>query len=257
MKYSMLITIIIPILSASIVCAQDENHSTSFYPGGISLQYGYGTFATKDYYISPERYAGNMPFYYIAWARPHNRYVYNLNFGFKLSEKITNYNVTTRILQFRFSQGFLYALKPISPGGKTLSFWIGPTSDISYYVNNPDIAVSGFDYTNSFVTMVSLGFRGDAFYNLAEKFRLGSSLQFTLVSLGLRTVDREEDNQPEAKILSPLSGLNGSFSLTIEYDIFKWLSLNAGYRFDILRVTGWEDLIAAGNSGIAGVVFRF
>ncbi|MBN1133261.1 MAG: hypothetical protein JXR52_06170 [Bacteroidales bacterium] len=233
-----------------------DNESFS-YPAGLTLQAGLGSYAVKDRYISPEKYSGIMPFYCIGWSHCHERNVYNLNFSFRQSEEIINNNVTTRIIQFRFSQGFLYPLKPFKVTGKRLGFWLGPTTDIAYYVNNPDIAVSGFDYTNSYVTMVSLGFRGDALYHISKRLFLKSSLQFTMVSLGLRTVDREEDDQPGAKILSPLSGQNGSFTLGIAYNAFRWLTVNVTYRSDLTRVAGWEHIISAGNSGVVGLTIRF
>jgi hypothetical protein len=227
------------------------------YPGGISLRYGMSAFALTDRYISPERYDGVLPNYYIAWARVHNRYLYHLSFAFGQSEKISNYSVRTRVQNFRLSQGFLYPLRPAGLFRKDLDLWIGPTTDIFYYVNHPKIAVSGFDYTNSYATLISLGFRGDGIYPLSGRFSVRTSLQFTLLSLGMRTVDSEEDPGPGVKFLTPVSGLNTSFELGIHYDPLRWVSLGLSYRFELTRITAWDDMLYASNGGFLELKFRF
>ena len=227
------------------------------YPGGISLKYGWGAYALRDNYISPERYDGVLPFYAIGWTHTHDRYVYKLNFALRQADDIKNFNVSTNIVSFKLSQGFLYPLKPLNLFDKDLSLWLGPTTDVFYFENSPDIAVSGFDYTNSFSTLISLGFRGDGMYSIAKKFSFESSLQFTILSLGMRTVDSEEDEQPGAKPLTLASGLNASFDLGMCYDLFHWLSLGLSYRFELIRITAWENILSASNGAFVGLYFRF
>ena len=227
------------------------------YPGGITLSYGIGTFALRDEYISPERYTGILPYYAVGWTRFHQKYIYRLDFAFRQSDKFKNNNVTSNVLAFKLGQGFLYPVKPLTLFRNEMGLWIGPTTDVSYFENNPDIAVSGFDYTNSFATLISLGFRGDVIYPISGKYVSEASLQLTMLSIGMRTVDSEEDDQAGTKLLTPVSGLNASFNLGIGYDLLKWLSLGIHYRFDLVRVTAWEDLLSAGNSAIIMLHINF
>ncbi len=236
---------------------QSDASKQLLYPGGISVRYGTGSFALVDHYISPERYSGVLPYFALGWTRTHNRYIYKLDFAFRQSDAFKNNNVTSDVLSFKLSQGFLYPLKPVNLLHKELGLWIGPTTDIFYFENNPDIAVSGFDYTNSFATLISLGFRGDGIYPLSGRFAIESSLQFTMLSLGMRAVDSEEEDQSGTKLLSPASGLNASFNLGIQYNLFKWLSLGLSYRFDLIRITAWEELLSAGNSAFIELHFNF
>jgi hypothetical protein len=245
------------LLSGFTLAAQTGIETAVLNPGGISLRYGYGSCALKDYYISPERYDGSLPYYEIGWTRMHEKYLYRLRFAFSQSGEISNYSVTTDVLNFKLSQGFLYPLKPFKIFSRDLGLWIGPTTDIFYYLNNPHIAVSGFDYTSSYATLFSLGFGSEAIYPLGERISLESILQFSLLSVGLRTVDVEEDEQSEVLPLTLASGLNGSFDLGMRYDPLPWLSVRVSYRFELSRITAWEDVLSVTNSIILGILFRF
>lgn len=245
------------LICTSVLHGQDNATEPLLFPGGISLQYGIASFALVDEYISPERYTGLLPGYALEWNRSHENYVYALGFEFGQSDDFSNNHVTSEVLKFRLSQGFLYCLKPVKLFQKELGLWIGPGTDIFYFENSPDIAVSGFDYSHSFATLVSLGFRGDAIYPFSERFSLESSLQFTLLSLGIRTIDKEEEEDSAAKLLSTLSGLNASFFLGMNVELTGWLSLGLAYRFTITRVSAWDEILMAGNSVCATLQFRF
>jgi len=249
--------IIALLICATPMAGQPVDSDSLLYPGGIALRYGTSYFSMKDQYISPERYQGLLPYYALGWTHTHQKYVYKLDFALRQSSVIENNDVSSDVLNFQLSQGFLYPLKAMTLFKKELGLWIGPSTDIYYFENNPDIAVSGFDYTNSYATLISLGFRGDGIYPLSGRFAIESSLQFTLVSLGLRSVDSEEDDEPGAKLLSLASGLNTSFELGMRYNLIQWLSVGISYRFDLLRITAWEDILTAGNGGFFELHFNF
>jgi len=251
------ITIFLVTILSCNLSGQSRTSEPVGYPGGISLQYGKGSYALKDNYISPERYDGLLPYFALGWTRTHSKYVYKLSFAFRQADEITNYNVSTQILSFRLSQGFLYPLKPVKLFKRDLGLWIGPSTDIFYYDNNPFIAVSGFDYTNSYATLFSLGFRGDAIYPFTDKLSVESSLQSTILSVGIRSVDSEEGDQSGAKPLTFASGLHASFDLGIYYDIFNWLSMGLNYKFEITRITQWENILSSSHNAIIDLRIKF
>lgn len=257
MNYRIRIIVITVLVLSINLSGQSSTSEPVGYPGGISLQYGMGSYALKDNYISPERYDGLLPYFALGWTRTHEKYVYKLSFAFRQGDDITNYNVSTQILSFRLSQGFLYPLKPVKLFKRDLGLWIGPSTDIFYYDNNPNIAVSGFDYTNSYATLFSLGFRGDAIYPIAEKLSVESSLQSTILSLGTRSVDSEEGDQSGTKPLTLASGLHASFDLGIYLDLFHWLSMGLTYKFEITRITEWENILSSTNSAIIDLRIKF
>ena len=73
------------ILSISgIFFGQDSVNQKSIYPEGITLEYGIGSYAVTDDYISTEKYSGSMPYYRILWTKPHDDYVYHLGLDYQV-----------------------------------------------------------------------------------------------------------------------------------------------------------------------------
>ena len=121
----------------------------------------------------------------------------------------------------------------------------------------PDIAVSGFDYAESYAGLFSLGFRLEAIYPLIPKFQVESSVTATALSLGLRSVDKEEDNASPVKFLTLFSGLNSSFDLGTRYYLLDKLSISIAYRLEFVRISGWETLLSASDNLVIGLNYRF
>jgi len=174
---------------------QDTINYHNLYPGGISIEYGIGSYSVKDEYISKEKYSGILPYYSLGWVREHNKYIYQLKMEYRNSDEIKNYNVSTNITQFTLSQGFLYPLKKGELFNKDLNLWLGPSTELFFFYNKPNIAVDGFDYAQSIGVLVSLGINIVGTYSLNSKFQIESSLGITALSLGFRMVDMEEDDQ--------------------------------------------------------------
>jgi predicted porin len=236
---------------------QDTLNHLNVYPGGISIEYGIGSYSVKDEYISKEKYSGSLPYYSFGWARKHNKYVYRLEMAYRNSNSIKNYNVSTSITQVTLNQGFLYPLKKKLLFKKELYIWLGPSTEFFFYYAKPHIAVSGFDYAQSFAGLFSLGFNADIVYSLNQSFQLESSLRSTVLSLGWRMVDSEEDDQSPVKPLTLFSGLNCSFNLGARYYIFNRLSVIITYKFELTHISAWDPLISTSNNAIIGLTYRF
>jgi len=236
---------------------QDTLNYQTVFPSGISVGYGIGKYSLKDEYISKEKYSGTLPFYSFGWVRKHNKYVYHLEMEYRNSNSISNYNVSTNITQVKFSQGFLYPLKKMLLFNKDLNIWLGPSTDFFLYYSKPHIAVSGFDYAQSFAGLFGLGLNADAIYLINKKLQLESSLNLTVLTLGWRMVDSEEDDQPPVKPLTLFSGLNSSFDLGARYYIFNKLSVKLAYKFEFTRISAWEPLLSASDNLVIGLTYKF
>jgi hypothetical protein len=252
-----LLVLAIFILAFQKITCQDSISYPEGYSSGISLVYGTGSVSVRDRYISQEVYSGTTPFLSIGWTRRHDRYVYRLTSEYRQSDKIHNYNVSTDITQFSISQGFLYPLKKISLFNKDFFLRMGPGTEIYVFANKPRIAVSGFDYAQSFAGMISLVYSAEVIYLLEKKFHIESSFRFSVLSLGFRSVDSEESDQETVKPLTTFSGLNSSFHLGFNYYLLKPLSLQVAYRFELMRISSWEPLQGISNNIIIGTVYNF
>ncbi len=236
---------------------QDSLDCKRTFPSGITIEYGFGNYSLKDEYISKEKYSGTLPYYSIGWARHHETYVYRLDMSYRNSNNIKNYNVTTNITQFTLNQGFLYTLRNISIFQKNLYLWLGPSTEFFFFYNDQNIAVSGFDYAQSLAGLFSIGLNINGIYPLRYHLQLESCLRLTVLSLGFRRVDNEEDDQSAVKLLTLFSGLNSSFDLGVRYYLLDRLSVKLSYKFELTRISAWDPLLSASDNLIFGLTYSF
>jgi hypothetical protein len=253
---NLIITILILFIDSNLP-AQDAVTKPNLFPAGLTMKYGTGHYSHKDEYISGEKYTGMMPFYSLEWARSHERYVYQLEMIYRHSSGIRNHHVSADITQFMMSQGFIYPLREMLLFKKDLFLWIGPSSELYFFYNKPEIAVSGFDYAQSYAMLASLGLNAEGILPLNQKFNAESSVHLTVVSVGGRMVDNEEDGQSPVRLLTLLSGLNSSFSLGVRYQVFNPLTVRIAYRFEFTRISKWTPLLAASDNATVALTYRF
>lgn len=237
--------------------AQDSSNIKTSFPEGITVEYGIGSLAVTDEYISGEKYSGPIPYYSLGWAKQHSDYVYHLKLDFRNSSEIKNYNVSADIYQFTLNQGFNYALPEFTIFDKDVSLYLGPSTEIYVYYNRQNIAVSGFDYSQSFVLLISGGISSELYYKLWDDLNLEGTLGFGVLSLGFRMVDEEETDEKPVKILSLFSGTNLTFTFGPRYYLFENLSVKASYLFHLTRVSSWEPLLSASDNVILTLTYGF
>lgn len=245
------------ILLSGILFGQDSLTQKPIFPEGIAVEYGIGSYAVTDEYISKEKYSGSLPYYRIEWANQHTNYVYHLSLNYQYSSEIKNYNVSTDIHQFTLNQGFLYPLSKFTLFNKEAYLYLGPSTELFFYYNNQNIAVSGFDYAQSIALLVSLNASSEFFYKLWDNFNIESSLGFSVLSLGFRMVDSEEEDVSPARILTLISGTNLVFKLGPRYYLFDNLSLKAVYLFHLTRISSWEPLLSASDNLVFTLTYGF
>lgn len=252
-----LLSLALIISISGIFFGQDSVNQKSIYPEGITLEYGIGSYAVTDDYISTEKYSGSMPYYRILWTKPHDDYVYHLNLNYQYSSEIKNYNVSADIHQFTLNQGFDYALPKFRLFNKDAYLYLGPSTELFFYYNNQNIAVSGFDYAQSIALLISLGVSSELFYQLSNKFYIETSLDVDLLSLGFRMVDSEETDESPAKLLTVISATNTVFRLGLRYYLLDNLSIKAAYLFNLTRIDAWEPLLSASDNIIFTLTYGF
>ncbi len=249
--------LILILLIAGTSQGQDKNAVENPYPAGISIHYGMGHYAMRDEYISKEKYTGTMPYLSLDWARKHTNHIYHLKLEYRNSDDIKNYNVASDVTQFTLHQGFLYPLKTRDLFNRDLNIWLGPTAELFFFYNDQHIAVDGFDYTQSLAALLSAGIDFAGIYSLSSAFKIESSIAMTVLSLGVRIVDEEEDEQSPAKLLTLFSGINASFDLGIRYYLIGNFSVKAAYRFEICHINAWNPLVSNSDNAVIGLTYSF
>lgn len=257
MKSTFVFTLYLMLLYSGNSFAQDPLDQPPVFPGGISVEYGLGRYSVRDEYISKEKYSGTLPHIEASWARFHNRYGYHLGLTYRSSSNIKNYNVSADIHQFSLNQGFLYPLPSISLFTRDVYVLFGPSTELYFYYNKQNIAVSGFDYAQSFASLLSLGAHARFTVPIAQRVRIESSIYSSVLSIGLRIVDTEEEEESPAKLLTLLSGTNTFVRLGIRYHLFGDLSLKFAYRFHMTRISAWNPLLSSSDDTIASLTYGF
>lgn len=237
--------------------AQDSLSHRAIFPRGISIEYGFGKYSVRDEYISKEKYSGTFPSFGANWSRFHTKYGYHLSLEYGSSSKIKNYNVSADIYQFTLNQGFLYPLPGMSLLGRDVYAFLGPSTELYFFYNKPNIAVSGFDYAQSFAALSSAGLNSEVIVPIGKKLQVEGSLRSSIFSLGFRMVDEEEEDVSPVKLLTLLSGTNASFKLGMRYNLFGNFSLKLGYKLHLTRISSWDRLLSASDNLIVAAAYKF
>lgn len=246
------------VLSLSInTLGQESSNQNLLSPPTISIEYGLGNYSVKDEYISKEKYSGSLPFYKISWINPQQNYIYHFSLDYGYSSEIKNYNVSADIHQFTLNQGFSYTLPSFSLFDKDVYTYLGPSTEIFFYYNKQNIAVSGFDYSQSIVALISAGITSQLYYKLRADLNIEGSLDFSVLSLGIRSVDTEESDETPAKILTLISGTNLNFKIGPRYYLLDNLSIKAAYLFHLTRISSWEPLLSASDNVVLTLAYGF
>lgn len=237
---------------------QDSLNQQSTFPAGISVEYGQGLYSVQDEYISKEKYSGTLPNIGVRWTKYQGDYGYILGLDFQNSSRIKNNNVSTNIYQFTLNQGFLYPLPKYSLFSKYLYSYLGPSTDLYFFYNKQNIAISGFDYASSFAILFSLGINSEFIMPLQDHLSIEGSLGFSVLSLGFRMVNDEDNNdESPAKLLTVFSGTNGSFKLGLRYYLLDNISIKLSYRFHLTRISSWTPLLSASDDLILSLTYGF
>ncbi len=93
-----------------------------------------------------------------------------------------------------------------------------------------------------------MGVRTEATVPVSGRLQIESSLGFGVLSLGLRMVDMEEDDESAAKPLTLLAGTAGTFSSGLRFDLSERFALRASYLLGVTRITAWEPLHVASDN---------
>ena len=94
-------------------------------------------------------------------------------------------------------------------------------------------------------------------YKITRKLQLESTLGLSVLSLGFHNVDRDVSDESSVKPLTIINALDLPFSLGVRFYIFNKLSVRFSYKFELVRIRAWEDLLSAGDYAIAGLSYNF
>ena len=247
----------ISLFCLSLLHGQGAVQAKGMQPSRIYIERGIGKYAVVDEFISPEKYAGLLPYAALRWTRDHGAYNYQVYASFRQGAHIKNHNISTTITQFTLNQGFLYPLGNSPSLQNRLSVFWGPSTLLHIYYNDLNMSVSGFDFAQSVAGQVSICLNLMGEYQVNPDIAVYSALEMSALSLGFGRNDKNSDEQSAFQILSAFSGLYSSFDLDLQYSISQHLNCRIGYKFELLRMTVWEPLNSASDNLILAISYGF
>jgi hypothetical protein len=233
--------------------AQDTTTRLSVLPAGLSLGAGLGASALRDEFISQEKYSGGLPRFGVAWSRSHGGHAFELTLGFGRSTTIRNFNATTHVTRFSLRQAVHYPLPRFQLLSRDAYAFVGPSAELFLFLNEPRVAVANPNFMQSGVALISLGLSARVIVPLGYGLQSELTTRLSVLSLGIRVVDTEEEDESPAKLLTPLSGLNASARLGVRYRLYRRLSVALSSGGHVLRISSWDPLVAVDNDLALGL----
>ena len=238
--------------------AQDTIDTPAIYPAGIFISYGIGPYSVRDDYISKERYSGLLPYYNVEWVHFKKKNGYRLQFEYRITQDISNNNISADAQQFSFNQDFIYSIGNFPLFSSPVYAYLGPSVQAFYYEIQYRFADPGTfisPVTNGVIG--SLGVNAALVYKVNRKFLAEAFLRSNLISVtGKKINDDEHPNESNPALLTMVTATKLDLELSFRYYMLERLSVSLGYKFDLSRINKWDPYSAVSNSLIIGLNVR-
>ena len=239
--------------------AQDTLNYKTGFPSGISAGCGLGLYSVKDEYISKEKYSGTLPYLNLEWLRFHNKNAYRLEVEYQNSTNISNNIIKAEVMQFVFNQDFIYPVGSFPLFSRSVYAYLGPSAQFFFYDIDYNFAQPGtFISPNTFGIIGSLGINCAFIYPVYKKLLIEGFLRSNVLSLSGKKLDEYKyADESSPSFLSVFTATKIDCNLDIRYYLANRVSASVRYKFDLSRIDKWDPYIAASNSLIISVNFKF
>ncbi len=258
MKPITLIIICISILAA-IASAQTPQTLKNLLGDGIFVQGGLGYLALRDDYISDEKYSGSLPYLELGWLRSRDSSASRFSMEYRNSSDIRNNNVSASVTQTALNLDYLYPIGTFPLYMHDVFAFLGPSAETYLYFRSQNIANGGLAIFNaySFATFFTLGINSELVLPMGSSFSAEWSGRLNLLGFGGRLVSLQDNsNDKFLKLVSIISGIQGSTNILLRYNVSDALLLKVGYRFEICQSTSWDYLLSGSDNVIFVVSYQ-
>ncbi|MFC2123493.1 hypothetical protein ACFLU5_01680 [Bacteroidota bacterium] len=258
-KFITLLFCLLNLIIISDIYAQDSLQTNIRFPEGISLGYGIGNFAVIDEYISKEKYSCTLPFYNVEWVRFNDKNAYRMEIEYRYSNNITNNNISAKGGQFVFNQDIIYPIGNFPLFSRNVYAYMGPSVQLFFYDFYYHFVIPGtFISPETSGTIGSLGINTQFVYPVNNKLGVEGFLRSNLLSFSGKQYDEQEyENEPGPVLLSVFTATKLDFELSARYYVVNNVSMSLGYKFDLSRIHKWDLYIAASNSLVISLNYKF
>ncbi len=238
---------------------QDSTTHQTLFPCGISVQAGAGYLALRDEHISDEKYAGSSSWFALLWSRFHETYGFRIGMTYQKALRVTNFNISAEVTQGAFTLANLYPIGTWTLLGKDAFVYLGPSAEAFVYYRRQNIAQNTDASPNVYqsnVWLVSLGAGAEMILPFNGGFQLEGALRLGLLSLGGGT-GNDPNTTIQNTLLTAFAGFRGHTEIGLRYYLFTGVSVAAGYRLEVTRISSWNEILSSTDNAFASLAYHF
>ncbi len=248
-------------LLSAAAFGQDTTGIRHAFDTGLAVHGGQGYVAVRDRFISDEKYAGTVDLLALSWSKFHESYDFRMWLEYQSGSALKNHNVSAEVTQFQMGLAYLYPVGEAGLLSTRAGFVLGPVAEIYVHFRRQNIATgesgSSILDTYSLVGLLSGGVRSEAYIPIAQNLQFQLAAQSTILSWGGRTVNPSNSDDSPTKLLTLFAGLRAQVEMRAVYRITSAWSAAAGYRFELARITAWDEFLEASDNLLMTVSYGF
>lgn len=222
---------------------------------GLTVEYGIGSVAIVDEYISDERYTGNLPYLGIWYNRLARDQGFRLGFTFQQDNGLENYSIRAELSRINLIYDQLFKIKKFNIAKKPAFWTIGPSFEYFEYelINQFSSTYKGF----SEYIMVILGFNTAVEWDITKRFTASVFLRTNVIGTSYKTHDEQNYPDVNTRLQTLFTANNLNVDLGLRYRVIPRISLGLKGKAQYTRSTRWDPSQMFVNSLLLHTIIHF
>lgn len=222
---------------------------------GLIVEYGIGSSAITDEYISNERYTGTMPYIGFWYGRMKPTRGYQLGLTYQDGDDFENYSIRAEFSRVSLNFDQYYRMDQFQLFGKEAAWYFGPS--VEYFEYELINRFSSNHKSFSELIMVSMGINALLEWKFAKNFTAAVFLRSNVIGVNHKLHDESKypDENSKLQTLFTANNLNGD--LYVRYQPLRRLSIGLKGKAQYTRSTGWDKSISFTNSILLFAIVHF
>lgn len=222
---------------------------------GLLVEYGMGSSAVVDRYISSERYTGTLPYIGFWYGRMNGKKGFQVGLTNQVGDDFENHAIRAEFSRVSLNFDQYFRLKEFRIFSKPASWYLGPSVEyfeseiISRFTSNH----KGF----SELIMASMGINTLLEWDFTSNFTASAFLRSNIIGVNYKTHDETHYPNRESTLQTLFVANNLNADLYLRYRLLKRLSLGIKAKGQYTRTTGWDDASSFTNSLLVFTIIHF
>jgi hypothetical protein len=222
---------------------------------GLTVEYGIGSAAIVDEYISDGRYTGNLPYLGIWYNRLARDQGFRLGLTFQQDTDLENHSIQAELSRINLIYDQLFKVKKFNIAKKPAFWTLGPSFEYFEYelINQFSSTHKGF---SEFI-MVTLSFNTAVEWDFTKRFTASVFLRTNVIGTSFKTHDEQQYPDENTRLQTLFTANNLNMDLGLRYRLMPRISLGLKGKAQYTRSTGWNPSQMFVNSLLLYTIIHF